>query len=648
MCGIVGIFALHGNPEIDRELLSRMNETQHHRGPDEGGIHLDAGIGLGHRRLSIVDLSTGQQPLFNEDGNVVVVFNGMIYNYQALMTELTALGHTFRSRCDTEVIVHAWEQWGPACVTRLRGMFAFALWDHRQQQLFMARDRLGIKPLFYTLLADGRLLFGSELKSLLADPALPRTLDPLAVEDYFAYGYVPEPRSIFQGVHKVNPGHTILLQRDPQARTVPLVQQTKYWDIPFKTEAPRPQQEIEAQLLERLRETVGIHLVTDVTLGGFLSGGVDSSAVVAMMAQLTGESVNTCSIAFNDPAYDESQYAAQVAAQFHTRHHVETVDKDDYGLIDILANLYDEPYADSSAIPTYRVCQLAKQRVTVALSGDGGDENFAGYRRYRYAMAEERVRSAIPDSLRQPLFGFLGRHYPKADWAPRIFRAKTTFEALARDTVDGYFHGVSIMPDRVRKQLFSTGFRKQLQGYEAIEVMRGHARQAPTEDPLSLLQYIDLKTYLPGDILTKVDRASMAHALEVRVPLLDHEFVEWVSCLPPSLKLHEGEGKYIFKKSLETTLSKDILYRRKMGFSIPLSSWLRGPLRQTVNDSLLGPLLADTGIFNMAYVQEMVSQHQAGLRDYSAPLWALLMFASFLRNVLHGSVPTPAQATQFA
>jgi asparagine synthase (glutamine-hydrolysing) len=263
-------------------------------------------------------------------------------------------------------------------------------------------------------------------------------------------------------------------------------------------------------------------------------------------------------------------------------------------------------------------------------------------------MAEQKVRSLLPDGLRNPLFGFLGKHYPKADWAPRMFRAKTTFEALARDTVEGYFHGVSIMPDRVRQSLFSSGFRKQLQGYQAIEVMRGHARQSPTDDPLSMIQYLDLKTYLPGDILTKVDRASMAHALEVRVPLLDHEFVEWVSGLPSSLKLHGGEGKYIFKKSLESTLSHDILYRKKMGFSIPLASWIRGPLRQTVSDSLLGPLLRDTGIFDMRFVQEMVEQHQSGRRDYTAPLWSLLMFASFLRNVLQGSGTTAVHAIHAA
>jgi asparagine synthase (glutamine-hydrolysing) len=632
MCGIVGIFALRGNREIDLKLLARMNETQHHRGPDDGGLHIEPGLGFGHRRLSIVDRSTGQQPLFNEDGSVAVVFNGMIYNFPELMTELTALGHVFRSRCDTEVIVHAWEQWGQACVERFRGMFAFGLWDRNLQTLFLARDRLGIKPLFYALLPDGQFMFGSELKSLLAVPALSRELDPCAVEEYFAYGYIPEPRTVFKSVQKMHPGHTVVLRPGDTS-----VQQKKYWDIPFKPHDAQPQQEIEEELLRRLRETVDVHLVTDVPLGGFLSGGVDSSAVVAMMAGLSNEPVDTCSIAFNDTAYDESKYAAQVAAQFGTRHHTETVSKDDYGLIDRLAHLYDEPYADSSAIPTYRLCELARKKVTVALSGDGGDENFAGYRRYKYAMAEQRVRAAVPDGLRGTLFGFLGRHYPKADWAPRVLRAKTTFEALARDTVDGYFHGVSIMPDRVRSRLFSRGFRRDLQGYHAIEVMRGHAAQAPTGDPLSLIQYLDMKTYLPGDILTKVDRASMAHALEVRVPLLDHQFVEWVSGLPPGLKLRGGEGKYIFKKSLETTLTDDILYRDKMGFSVPLANWLRGPLRQTVKDALLGPLLHDTAIFDMDFVTEMVTQHQSGRRDYSAALWALLMFASFLRNVMHGT-----------
>ncbi|MDB5796070.1 MAG: amidotransferase 1, exosortase system-associated, partial [Noviherbaspirillum sp.] len=545
MCGIVGIFDTRGGREIDRELLGRINETQHHRGPDEGGLHTEAGVGFGHRRLSIIDLSSGQQPLFNEDGSVVVVFNGEIYNYAGLMDELVALGHTFRTHCDTEVIVHAWEQWGEACVERFRGMFAFGLWDRNKKTLFLARDRLGIKPLYYALLPDGMFVFSSELKALRAYPGLPREIDPCAVESYFAYGYVPEPRTIYKGTFKLPPGHTLTLKTGSSQ-----VQPKQFWDAPFKPLGPLSEQDAGQELIERLREAVKIRLVAEVPLGAFLSGGVDSSAVVAMMAGLINEPVNTCSIAFNDPAFDESKYAAQVAGQFKTNHHTEIVDKDDYGLIDTLADLYDEPYADSSAIPTYRVCELAKKRVTVALSGDGGDENLAGYRRYRYAIAENRVRSTMPLAFRKPVFGLLGKIYPKADWAPRVFRAKTTFEALSRDLVEGYFHGVSIMPDRVRDQLFSDGFKKKLQGYRAIEVMREHASKSPTDDPLSMIQYLDLKTYLPGDILTKVDRASMAHALEVRVPLLDHNLVEWISGLPSSIKLRGNEGKYIFKKSL--------------------------------------------------------------------------------------------------
>jgi asparagine synthase (glutamine-hydrolysing) len=351
-----------------------------------------------------------------------------------------------------------------------------------------------------------------------------------------------------------------------------------------------------------------------------------------MMAGLSQEPVNTCSIGFNDSSFDESVYAQQVAEQYKTHHQREIVDTDDYGLIDTLAGLYDEPYADSSAIPTYRVCELARKRVTVALSGDGGDENFAGYRRHRFAMGEERVRSMMPLTLRKPIFGTLGKVYPKADWAPQMFRAKTTFEALARDLVEGYFHGVSIQADRVRDSLFSDKFRSRLQGYRAIEVMRGHAAKAPTDDPLSIIQYIDMKTYLPGDILTKVDRASMAHALEVRVPLLDHQFVEWVSGLPSSSKLRNGEGKHVFKKALKPYLSDDILYRKKMGFSIPLGAWLRGPLRESMSRAVLNPALLDTGIFNESTLKQMIDQHQSGAKDHTVSLWSVLMFEAFLRK----------------
>jgi asparagine synthase (glutamine-hydrolysing) len=632
MCGIVGIFDTRGSREIDPALLKRMNETQHHRGPDEGEVYTEPGVGFGHRRLSVIDISLGQQPLFNEDRSVVVIYNGEIYNYRELTAELKELGHTFRTRSDTECIIHAWEQWGEDCVHRFRGMFAFAVWDRNQQTMFMARDRLGVKPFFYALLPDGMLIFSSELKALRAIPGLPREIDVRAVEDYFAYGYVPEPKTIYKGANKLAPGFTLTVKVGQ-----PVPEPKQFWDVPFKPHAPMTQKDAEGELIERLREAVKIRMVAEVPLGAFLSGGVDSSAIVAMMAGLADEPVNTCSIAFNDPAFDESKYAAQVAAQYQTRHHTDTVDTDDYALLDTLADLYDEPYADSSAIPTYRVCQLARKRVTVALSGDGGDENLAGYRRYRYAMAENSVRSRLPSALRKPLFGTLGKYYPKADWAPRMFRAKTTFEALSRDLVEGYFHGVSIMSDDMRGRLFSDKFRRELQGYRAIDVMRGHADNAPTDEPLSMIQYLDMKTYLPGDILTKVDRASMAHALEVRVPLLDHKLVEWISGLPPEMKLNGQEGKYVFKKSLEPYLPDDILYRKKMGFAVPLAGWFRGPLRSRVREALLGPTLADTGIFNTAFLAEMVEQHQSGRRDYSAPIWTVLMFEAFLRKESEGA-----------
>lgn len=616
-----------GGRAVDEALLRRMNDTQHHRGPDEGDVYIEPGVGFGHRRLSVIDIALGQQPLGNEDGSVMVCYNGEIYNYRELTAQLKALGHTFKTKSDTEVIVHAWEQWGEECVHHFRGMFAIGLWDRNKQVMFLARDRLGVKPLYYAMTPDGWFAFSSELKALRMHPSLPREIDPQAVEDYFAYGYVPEPKTIYKGALKLSPGFRLT-----QKVGAPLAAPEQFWDVPFKLHEKMTESDAQGELVERLREAVKIRLMAEVPLGAFLSGGVDSSAVVAMMAGLDEGAVHTCSIAFKDKAFDESAYAQQVAQLYKTDHFVETVDTDDYGLLDTLAHLYDEPYADSSAIPTYRVCQLARKRVTVALSGDGGDENLAGYRRYRYAMAEQSVRGRIPQALRKPVFGTLGRVYPKADWAPRVFRAKTTFEALSRDLVEGYFHGVSIMSDAMRARLFSPRFRAGLQGYGAIDVMRGHAAKSPTDDPLSMIQYLDMKTYLPGDILTKVDRASMAHALEVRVPLLDHKLVEWISGLPPEMKLKGSEGKYIFKKSMEKYLPHDILYRRKQGFAVPLAAWFRGPLRERVQQALLGPTLADTGMFNQDFLRELVEQHLSGRRDYSAPIWSLLMFEAFLKK----------------
>jgi len=627
MCGIAGIVDVRGRRELSRDLLVAMNDTQSHRGPDDGGVFLEPGAGLAHRRLSIIDLSGGHQPLFNEDESVVVVYNGEIYNFHELFAELAAVGHRFRTHCDTEVIVHAWEEWGERCVDRFRGMFAFAIWDRRRETLFLARDRLGIKPLHYALLADGQILFGSELKVLLGHPGLERRIDPQAVEEYFGYGYIPEPRTIFSGARKLAPGHWLMLRRG-ESPAAPV----RYWDVPFGEPLVIGQADAQAELIERLREAVRIRLIAEVPLGAFLSGGVDSSSVVALMAQESPGPVNTCSISFGDPRFNESHYAAMVAERYATSHQVGQVDPDDFSLVDALAGLYDEPYADSSAIPTYRVCQLARKRVTVALSGDGGDENLAGYRRYKWHGHEERLRALLPERVRHPLFGLLGRLYPKADWAPRVLRAKSTFQALARDSVEGYFHGVSVLKDDLRAALYSPGFKRALGGYHAIEVMRGYALQAPTGHPLSLVQYLDLKTYLTGDILTKVDRASMAHALEVRVPLLDHKLVEWISRLPPDLKLRRGEGKYLLKRSMESLLPREVLYRQKMGFAVPLASWFRGPLRERVRAAILGPLLADSGYFERGVMKRLLDQHDSGIRDHSVPIWTLLMFEAFLRG----------------
>ena len=628
MCGIAGILDTRGQRDIDRDLLGRMNQSQFHRGPDEGGQHFEPGLGLAHRRLSIIDLSSGQQPMYNDDKNVCVVFNGEIYNFPILRKELEAKGYVFKSHCDTEVIVHGWSAWGEACVDKFRGMFAFAIWDKKQRSLFLARDRLGIKPLFYSLLPDGQFVFGSELKVLKCHPDLPTKMNPQAVEDYFALGYIPEPKTIYQGVYKLDPGHTLTVsQGQSELRT------NEYWDIPFTPVSYSSEQELEEELINRLREAVDIRMVAEVPLGAFLSGGVDSSAVVAMMAGLQKEPVNTCSIGFDVKGYDESVYAQEVAEQFNTGHHVDIVDPNDFDLIDELAGLYDEPFADSSALPTYRVCQLAKQRVTVALSGDGGDEHFAGYRRYRWHMNEEKLRGLFPDSIRQPLFGLAGKLYPKLGWAPRVFRAKTTFQSMARNPIEGYFHNFSTLIDEQREQLFSDSFKRELQGYKASEVFHHYAAKAPTDDPLSVVQYIDMKTYLTGDILTKVDRASMAHSLEVRVPLLDHKFVEWVSGLPSSMKLKGQQGKAIFKSSLEPHLSNNILYRDKMGFAVPLARWFRGPLKDKLRASLFDGELSATGMFDHNYLEQLFDQHQSGQRDNSASLWSLLMFNESLKRL---------------
>lgn len=637
MCGLAGIvLSQHGY--LDERVLLAMRDVQRHRGPDEAGVYMGHGVGLGHRRLSIIDLSHGQQPMVDEAAGLALIYNGELYNFKTLRTELEALGMVFASNSDTEVLLRAWQQWGEACLPRLVGMFAFAIWDMRAQRIFLARDQLGIKPLYYGFTRSGDLVFASELKGVLAHPEVERRLDPQALEDYLALGYVPDPKSIYRGIRKLPPGHWLTWRAgegEPIARP--------YWDVPFKRDADVTADAAVAQLRRLLDESVASQMVADVPLGAFLSGGVDSSAVVASMTRASSQPVRTCSIGFDHAGFDETVYARQVAQHLDTRHFEQRVSADDYTLLDTLAAIYDEPFSDSSALPTYRVCELARTQVTVALSGDGGDENFAGYRRYRLHAWESSLRARLPLAVRKPVFGLLGSIYPKADWAPRPLRAKTTLQALTRDDVEAYFHTVSTTSMAMRQQLYSASFKRELQGYSALEVFRAHAKRAPTKQPLLLAQYLDLKTWLPGDILTKVDRASMAHSLEVRVPLLDHRLVEWASSLPPGLKLKGGTGKYIFKKALEPDLPHDVLYRAKMGFRVPLATWLRGPLAQRARDALLTGAVAECGYFESSVLDRLLREHVAGRHDHSATLWSLLMLDAFLRHTQQPAIATPGR-----
>lgn len=625
MCGIVGIIDLHAKRNIDPDLLVGMRDCLEHRGPDEAGVFFTEGVALGHRRLSIIDLASGQQPLSNEAQTVTISFNGEIYNYKDLTIQLRKRGHKFHTRSDTEVILRAWEEWGENCVDYLRGMFVFAIYDQIKETLFLARDRLGIKPLVYSETNDGYLIFASEPKALLMHPAVSRKIKLTSVENYFALGYVPEPDTIFANIKKLEAGHRLLVK---QGR----VQQTnRYWDVPFKSHAHADFDETQQELIERLKEAIDIRLVSEVPLGAFLSGGVDSSAVVALMSELQDDPVQTCSIGMSTSSFDESNYAKQVSSLFHTDHHHKLVGDDDYSLVDKLAAIYDEPFADSSALPTYRVCELARNQVTVALSGDGADELMSGYRRHRWHMKEEMIRRNIPLSIRRFSFGPLAALYPKADWAPQVLRAKSTLQSLSMDAVSAYFNTMSIIPNQQRSKLYSEQFRKSLAGYSALEVFKRHAANAPSSDPLSLIQYIDIKTYLIDDILTKVDKASMAHSLEVRVPFLDHKLVEWISGVGSEYKLRNGEGKSLLKRSLATRLPSNILFRNKMGFSVPLCEWTRGPLRDVVSESLLGERLLSTGLFNQEQLKKIVNEHNSLIKNHSTQIWSLIMFDAFLK-----------------
>ena len=629
MCGITGIYHLETPKPVEPARIERMCAAMAHRGPDGQGVWTAPGVGLGHLRLSIIDIAGSPQPMASSDGRAMLVFNGEIYNYRELREELRGFGAEFRTDGDSEVILAAWQKWGPACVSRLHGMFAFAIYDLTERTLFLARDRLGVKPLFYAPLSDGSVAFASELKGLLANPLLRREIDPLAIEDYMTWGYVPDHRSILAGVHKLPAGHTLLLRHG-----APLPAPVQYWDVSFAERRQGRASDLEAELLHLLRQAVTSRMVADVPLGAFLSGGVDSSAVVALMAEASNSPVKTCTIGFDVAALDETGYAQQVATRFATDHRARQVSPDDYQHVDALAAMFDEPFADASALPTWRVCQLARESVTVALSGDGADEAFAGYRRHKFHHAEDRLRGLVPQALRGPVLGGLGAVYPKADWAPRSLRAKTTLLSLAGSSEAGYARAVAILPPELRQGLYSPEFLKLRGDYRAEQPFEAMMRGAQARSGLDRAQYADLKFWLPGDILTKVDRTSMAVSLEAREPLLDHRLIEFAAALPEGLRTRRGEGKWLLKKTMQRYLPDEVLYRPKQGFVLPMAAWFRGPLASSARAIGSSAVLARTGWFDAKRLGTLANDHISGRADHGRLLWQLVMLDKSLSGLI--------------
>jgi asparagine synthase (glutamine-hydrolysing) len=631
MCGFTGLLRHDGGP-IDMAVLARMTRAIAHRGPDGEGFHTEPGLGLGHLRLAVVDVAGGAQPMTNEDGGVLILFNGEIYNFPQLRPQLQALGHVFANHCDTEAVVHAWEQWGPDCVNHLDGMFAFALWDRRRRVLFLARDRLGKKPLHYAALPGG-LAFASELAAFADIPGLPRRIDPRAVDDYLAYGYVPDPATIFAGILKLPPAHTLLIEAGSiEAGSTALPAPVRYWR-PTLSPLSLSLDEAAEQLRGRLLASTRARLMADVPLGAFLSGGVDSSGVVAAAAIARAEAgeapLDSFTIAFAGDA-DETPFADLVARRCHTVQHTETA-----ATIDWIAAarrqgaVFGEPFGDSSAVPTLVVCKLARRHVTVALSGDGGDEVFAGYRRHRWHSLVDGARRFLPAGARRGFIASLARAYPKLDRAPRFLRAKHTLTELSLDAAAAYYRTMTRVQHEHRRGLLSGPLRAALDGHDPADLVARAMAESGTDDPLAQAQYADLATWLPGMMLTKVDRTSMAASLEVRSPLLDHRLVEWGLSLPAGLKLRGGEGKLVLKRALEPWLPREVLYRPKQGFATPLGDTLRTG-QDRVRARLLGPAMLDSGLFDPPAIARMLDEHASEQFDHAQALWSLLSFEGFL------------------
>jgi asparagine synthase (glutamine-hydrolysing) len=625
MCGIAGLFDIKGLRWYDPTLVQRMTATIAHRGPDGAGVHVRPGIALGHRRLAIIDLAGGVQPMQSEDGVLTVTFNGEIYNFRDLRLELEARGARFHTRSDTEVLLHGWRHWREGLLSRLQGQFALALWDADADTLVLARDHFGKKPLHYQLGDDGTLAFGSEIKALLVLPSADRTLDNEAVEDFFAYGYVPDPKTIYRRIRKLPAAHYLVARRGRPIQIRP------YWSLLEVASEPGPPSA--GMLSERLGDAVKRRLVSDVPLGALLSGGVDSSAIVALMAGHTQDPVSAFSIAFGERDHDESDYARRVAERYGARHDVQQIDANAFDLLPRLPEIYDEPFGDVSAIPTFAVCAQARRSVTVALSGDGGDEALGGYRRYAFHLMGDRLRAGMPWALPPAALRGLAERYPRGSWLPRMLRAKSTLTELSMDAASAYARMCQALPEQARSALLSQDFRTTLGGYDASDVVRTPFNVDAPLDALQRAQYADVMTYLPGDILTKIDRASMANSLELRSPMLDPDFLAMSFGLPANLKVsRQGGGKAILKRAMEAYLPRDLLYRPKRGFSVPLARWFRGPLRDRVLTLADSRHLRDWGGLDTAHVRRLAAAHVGGHEDNSKALWLVWVFDAFLAH----------------
>ena len=628
MCAIAGLFYPATPKPVDPARVRAMADAMAHRGPDGAGSWTAPGVGLAHRRLAIIDLAGSPQPMASADARYAIVFNGEIYNYRELRAELIAAGRPMHTQGDTEVLLEGYALWGPALLDRLVSMFAFAIHDAATQSLFMARDRLGVKPLHYAELADGALAFASELKGLMAHPLVRRTPDLRAVEDYLAFGYVPDDACLLAGVRKLPAGHFLLVERGK-----PVAAPRRWWQLSFAERARGRSGDLQEALLAHLREGVRSRMVADVPTGAFLSGGVDSSTVVALMAEASRAAVTTCTIGFEETDHDERDHARSVAQRFATAHHERVVAAGDMALIPALTAAFDEPFADASALSGLQVAALARESVTVALSGDGADEMMAGYRRYRFQAAEERVRAMIPATWRAPVFGALGRAWPKADWAPRPLRARTTLLALATGGEEAYARSVGVTSPEVRASLFSAEATAALQGHRAEDRYIAAMRAAPARHALDRAQYADMTIWLPGDILTKTDRTSMAVSLEVREPLLDHRLVEFCATLPPALRLRGGQGKWLMKRAMAQHLPDEILHRPKMGFVTPVSAWFRTSLAARAAALPRSRVLAETGWFDLDQLARLTDAHRAGRAEHGRTLWQFLMLEQSIAHL---------------